>query len=266
MLVDAARKLEPMHVATELRAECERRMAELTLRKAKATALESDLAVIENQIQDLEAQIKVQRALIQAARADPNKARLINAEKMVQEARAANDEIKREISAARADTAVALETKERIINGVVTTQRTTTTLNSISLPSLSPTLAPKQKKSKEVKDKWANLDETPWFFGDMPRELCTERLLLPGVGPGHFLVRKGPSDENPFQLSFRGFGEGPDSVRHVRITMNPANGKLKLARRKPDSFEATNISDLIGYYMNMVRTRVTMSVCHQPAR
>jgi hypothetical protein len=49
--------------------------------------------------------------------------------------------------------------------------------------------------------------------------------------------------------------------------MNPANGKLKLARRKPDSFEATNISDLIGYYMNMVRQsdRTTVHPHHHTA-
>jgi hypothetical protein len=37
----------------------------------------------------------------------------------------------------------------------------------------------------------------------------------------------------------------------MRVMKDLTTGKFKLAKRRPDNFEAESLSDLVGYYLNM---------------
>mmetsp|Transcript_25076 Transcript_25076/g.65400 ORF Transcript_25076/g.65400 Transcript_25076/m.65400 type:complete len:359 (+) Transcript_25076:250-1326(+) len=251
-LAAAVADQRPKREAAESRAECARMATAVMDVKARSAKAQLFLEKLQDQEQNLDGSIAHQRSLLVAAEAEPARARFTALSQQVAGLRAANAVLDREIEEARAQLASAVAEKTAIINHAVDSERTSMALKSLDIPSLnSPPTRKKPKKSKAAKDKWADVSNAPWFVGDVDRAECIKRLLLPACSVGSFCVRNGSSDENPYALSFRGFGDGPSSVRHMRILRVPSTGKFKLAKRKPDMFEADSVGDLVGYYLNM---------------
>eukprot|EP00038_Savillea_parva_P008819 m.179397 g.179397 ORF g.179397 m.179397 type:complete len:351 (+) comp14756_c0_seq1:92-1144(+) len=247
-LAAAVHSETPRRELNALSDECRKLQDRLNRTQAKAEEHAKELARLEEQEHGIDGSIAHQRGLHRSSLNDAARARYDALCAQVDEARSINDAVRRDIDVAKEALAAALAEKEAVINRAVDTGRTSMALKSLDIPSLSPSLV---KKKKPVKDRWADPTKAPWFAGDADREECVKRLLLPQCVVGDFCFRVGSTEASPYSLSFRGFGEGPDSVRHMRVTRNPQTGKLKLAKRKPDNFEADTLGDLVGYYLNI---------------
>lgn len=231
-------------------------MTALAVSKSRNVNLQQELDSLKQREALLSDSIAHQRVLLQNAQADPARARFADLETQVAEARAACDAARLELDREKQLLASALAEKDAVVMRAVNAGQTNIALQTLEIPSLSPSPTRKDKDKEKQKaaagmDRWADLSKAPWYVGKVDRDECVRRLLLPGCGVGYFCIRDGSANSNPYSLSFRGVGDGPASVRHMRITKDPVTGKFKLAKRRLDNFETDSLSDLVGYYLNM---------------
>lgn len=253
MLAAAIHNEAPKLEATRLRADCDTLAATVAAALARNESQQQRLAAAAARAHELDGSIAHQRAMRQTAEADPARLRLAQLEGEVSTARTACEQVRVAVGAARTELATALAEKDAIVMRAVNTEHTSLALKSLDIPSLnSPMVARKSAPPKQAgKDKWADVSRAPWYAGKVDREECVRRLLSPMCTIGYFCIRDGASATNPYSLSFRGAGAGPESVRHMRVMKDLTTGKFKLAKRRPDNFEAESLSDLVGYYLNM---------------
>lgn len=86
------------------------------------------------------------------------------------------------------------------------------------------------------------LEQQPWYFDTISRELCESKL---GSGlDGDYMIRKSSRGQNSFSLSVRAAG---GAAKHFKV--EKAGAVWKLAQKNSDGQTFSSISDLVNFYL-----------------
>ncbi|XP_038057565.1 tyrosine-protein kinase SRK2-like isoform X2 [Patiria miniata] len=88
-----------------------------------------------------------------------------------------------------------------------------------------------------------SLDAEDWFYRNCTRSDATNRLMVPGLVPGTFLIRESESKPGTYALSIRDESNGPPHVKNYRIS-NTTDGQFFIAEQK----KFPTLQDVVEYY------------------